>query len=227
MTFIERLDQLCKEHGIAKRTLEKEAGLSNGATSKWNAKNGKTPGGISQQKIADYFGVSIDYLMGRSEFKTEKDAMIQRWSETYDEEGLSKDVQKLEAGIMIPVLGTVVAGVPLEAIEDVLGYEEIPEKWSRSGKHFALRIKGDSMAPRIVAGDVIICKQTSDVESGDLAVVLVNGDEATCKKVIKHPDGITLQPLNPSYEPMFFNHGDIDQKPVEIIGKVVELRGKY
>lgn len=226
MTFMERLEVLCSEKNISKRTLEKEAGLGTGATSKWNSENGKNPNQKSLEKLANYFDVSIDYLMGQSEFRT-KEEWLKYLDDTSDLNGIRSDIDKYQRGIKINVYGYVVAGIPLEAIEDILDTEEIPESMASQGEHFGLKIKGDSMSPRILSGDVVIIRKQSDAESGDLVIALVNGDEATCKKLVKHEDGISLVSFNSNYEPMYFSNQDILTKPVEIIGKVVELRGKY
>lgn len=125
----------------------------------------------------------------------------------------------------IPVLGRVVAGVPIEATEDILGYEEITEHMASTGEYFALRVKGDSMFPIICDGDTVIVKKQENVESGDVAIVLVNGSDATCKKVKMNSNGITLIGYNPSvYEPHFYTNDEIASLPIDIIGKVVELR---
>lgn len=132
-----------------------------------------------------------------------------------------------EKGVRIPVLGRVVAGIPIEAIEEIIDWEEIPQKLAASGKFFALRVCGHSMEPRILEGDVVIVRQQEDVDSGDIAIVLVNGDEATVKRVKKQEDGITLIATNTSvYEPHFYSNQEIRDLPVRVIGKVVELRGK-
>nr|DAO12114.1 MAG TPA: Repressor protein CI [Caudoviricetes sp.] len=130
-------------------------------------------------------------------------------------------------GIKIPVLGTVAAGIPISAVEDILDYEEIPQSWKNQGEFFALKIKGDSMEPRMENGDVVIVKQQSDANSGDTVIVLVNGDDATCKRLEKTENGIMLVSTNPKYPPMFYSLEDIQTKPVVILGKVVELRQKY
>ena len=82
------------------------------------------------------------------------------------------------------------------------------------------------MEPRIVQGDVVVVRQQNDVASGETAVVMV-GDEATCKKVIKHKDGIALVANNPRYEPLYFTRAEIEQLPVKVLGKVIELRAKF
>lgn len=131
-------------------------------------------------------------------------------------------------GVQIPVLGRVVAGVPLEAVEEILDYEEITPELAATGEFFALQIRGRSMEPRMLEGDVVIVRKQDDVESGDIAIVLVNGDEATVKKIKKMSTGITLIATNISvYEPHFYSNEEIEALPVRILGKVVELRGKF
>lgn len=130
-------------------------------------------------------------------------------------------------GLQIPVLGTVAAGIPISAVEDILDYEEVPQSWESQGEFFGLRIKGDSMEPRMESGDVVIVRQQSDANSGDTVIVLVNGDDATCKKLQKTDNGIMLVSTNSKYPPMFYTNEEIQTKPVVILGKVVELRQKY
>lgn len=127
-------------------------------------------------------------------------------------------------GIKIPVLGRVAAGIPVDAIEDVLDWEEIPQSMAATGEYFGLKIKGDSMLPDIKSGDVVIVRRQEQVENGEIAIVLINGDEATAKKVKHTESGIMLIPNNPTFEPMFFSKAEIATKPVQIIGRVVELR---
>lgn len=130
-------------------------------------------------------------------------------------------------GVRIPVLGRVVAGIPIEAVEEILDYEEITPELAASGDFFALKIRGHSMEPRMMEGDVVIVRRQDDVDSGDVAIVLVNGDEATVKRVKKQPEGITLIATNTSvYEPHFYSNKEIAELPVRILGRVVELRGK-
>ncbi len=129
--------------------------------------------------------------------------------------------------IKIPVLGKVPAGVPIEAIEDIIGYEEIPASMLNSGEnYFALKVDGDSMYPDYKTGDIIIIRQQSDCNSGDDCVVMVNGDDATFKRVIKQEKSIILKPLNNNYEPYYFDEYEIMTKPVKIIGVAVEVRRK-
>ena len=128
----------------------------------------------------------------------------------------------------IPVLGYVAAGIPIEAITDVLDYEELsPEMVKDGSEYFALQIKGSSMEPKISEGDVVIVRKQEDCENGQIAIVCVNGDQATCKRVMKQANGILLQPLNPAYEPTFYTAEQIQNLPITILGRVVELRAKF
>ena len=149
--------------------------------------------------------------------------------ELYDltETDLSRQQPQTSRGISIPVLGKVAAGLPIEAIENIIDYEEISREQARYGEYFGLMLKGHSMEPRMCEGDIVIVRKQENVNSGEIAIVLVNGSEATCKKIRKTGDGIMLIPLNPNYDPLFYNHQEIEELPVRIIGKVVELRAKY
>ncbi|MBE5937717.1 MAG: helix-turn-helix domain-containing protein [Lachnospiraceae bacterium] len=128
--------------------------------------------------------------------------------------------------VTIPVLGRVAAGVPIEAVENIIDTEEITLEMAKTGEFFGLKIKGDSMEPRIYDGDVVIVRKQEDAESGDIVIALVNGNDAVCKRLTKYAGGIGLLSLNNRYEPMMFTEEDILSKPVKIIGKVIELRGK-
>lgn len=127
--------------------------------------------------------------------------------------------------ITIKVYGSVPAGQPIEALEDIIGYEEIPVAWTRFGKEFiALVVKGDSMYPKYFEGDTVIIEVTPDCNNGQDAVVYVNGYDATLKEVHKNDDGsITLKPYNPEYPPKTYQP---DKDGVTILGVVKELRRK-
>ncbi len=125
----------------------------------------------------------------------------------------------------LPVLGRIPAGIPLEMIEDIIDYEDISEEMIKGGKeYFALKITGDSMYPEYLNGDIIIVLRQNDCESGQDAIVSVNGDDATFKRVYKLNGGITLQPLNNQYMPVFYTNEDIINKPVKILGVVKQIR---
>lgn len=138
-----------------------------------------------------------------------------------------KPTDRTAKSIQIPVLGCVKAGYPMEAIENVIDYEEIPSEMAKKGDYFGLKIKGDSMEPKFSDGDVIIVRKQPIVDNGEIAVVLVNGDEATVKKFYKLDSGVQLISTNPIYEPFFYTADEVNNLPVVVIGKVVELRAKF
>ena len=140
---------------------------------------------------------------------------------------LDAEEKKSTQGIIINILGRVAAGIPINAVEEIIDTEEITEELARTGSFFGLKIKGDSMTPNICDGDIVIVRQQDDAESGDIVIATINGDEATCKRLRKYKQGIELISNNPSYEPFEFSNEEILNKPVKIIGKVVELRRKF
>ena len=221
----ERYVELLNENHCKSADVAKTTGIHPSTFSDW--KKGKSsPKYDKIQKIAEYFGVEPDWLSGKSEFKTKKE-MLQHFDDVYNTPALQSDVFRLEKGMKIPVLGEVAAGQPIFAEENYIGSEEISEELASTGEFFGLKIKGDSMSPRIMEGDTVIVRQQDDAESGDIVIVLINGDSATCKRLMKYQEGINLISFNPAYEPMTFSNKDIMEKPVRIIGKVVENRQKY
>lgn len=130
--------------------------------------------------------------------------------------------------VRIPVLGRIAAGIPINAVEEIIDWEEIPSQMASTGEYFALQINGDSMEPKISNGDVVICRKQEDADDGALVVALVNGNDACCKRLKKYRDGlIGLLSTNPAYEPMYFSMTEIDSVPVRILGVVKELRAKF
>lgn len=194
-----RLRELRKQKGVSQVELSKVIGVAQPTYSGWESGKYQIDD-ENKIKLADYFGVTVDYLMGR-------DGVIP------------------VKGVRIPIYGSVPAGIPLEAIENIEGYEEITPALASKGEYFALKIKGESMAPYILDKDIVIVRKQDAVESGDIAIVLVNSDEATCKMVKIGDDGITLIGHNTlAYPPHFYSQKEITTLPVRIIGRVVEVK---
>lgn len=200
-----RLKEIRRQFGLSQLELAKRLRVSRSTIAMWET-GGSNPDNEALMRISSIFDVSVDYLLGREE---------------------QKNNAASNGSVKIPVLGDVRAGLPMEAVENILDYEEISPDMAAHGDYFALRIRGDSMEPRIHEGDVVIVRRQPDVDSGDLAIVLVNGDSATIKRVRKQSDGIMLIPLNPSYEPIYYDVSTCASLPVQILGRVVELRAKF
>lgn len=134
----------------------------------------------------------------------------------------SDDILNDTNSVRIPVLGRVAAGQPIDAVEDILGYEEIPVELAERGDCFGLRIKGNSMEPRIYDGDTVIVLKQDTADSGNIVIATVNDDDAVCKKLVRYDKTTVLRSLNPSYDDI-----DVTNSPdFHIIGIVVELRAK-
>lgn len=164
--------------------------------------------------LAKALRTTPEYLMGLT------DNAADRGHETSNVHPGSPDF--LATTIKIPVYGTVPAGIPIEAIEDIQDYIDIPEDWTKHGQYIGLKVSGSSMYPKYLDGDTVIVRVQSDCENKQDAIVYVNGFEATLKTVIKENDGtITLQPVNPEYQSHNYGPGDA---PIRILGVVKELR---
>ena len=207
MSFGAKLKKCRKDMSLSQKEFGQKIGVAESTVSLYES-NKRFPDADTLKKISALFEVSLDYLLGNAPAKAVKPKPAGR-------------------GVRIPVLGRVVAGIPIEAVEEILDYEEITPELAATGEFFALKIRGHSMEPRMMEGDVVIVRRQDDVDSGDVAIVLVNGDEATVKRVKKQEEGITLIATNTSvYEPHFYSNKEIAELPVRILGRVVELRGK-
>lgn len=197
-----RIKELRSERNIKQAELASIVKVSQAALSGYET--GKYEADIETYKrIADFFSVSLDYLLGKETVPSN--------------------------AIKIPVLGSVPAGVPLEAIEDIVDWEEIPQSMASGEKeYFALEVKGDSMWPDYLPGDVVIVRRQPTCDSGDDCVVYINGYDATLKQVRLNAEdqSLTIVPRNQSYPPRTFTAEEIQNLPVTIAGVVVELRRK-
>lgn len=205
-----RLQVALRNADLSAQELSNKSGVAKSSISQY-VNGSHKPSNISSGKMAAVLNVNALWLMG---FDVPMKESIQNAS-----------VSSVK-GVQIKVLGRVAAGIPIAAITDIIDTEEISEKLARTGEFFGLQIHGDSMEPRMYEGDVVIVRQQDDAESGDIVIAMINGDDATCKRLTKYAGGIGLVSLNTKYEPMMFSNQEILEKPVKIIGKVVELRGK-
>lgn len=196
----ENLKNARKAARLTQAELASKIGITQSGYSDWERGETKIDS-ASLAKLSEILEVSIDYLVGKTNSPGNK-------------------------YIRIPVLGRVAAGIPIDAIEEIIDWEDISATAAADGEYFGLVIKGRSMEPKISDGDTVIVRKQPDVRDGEIAVVLVNGDEGTVKKIKKGPHGVTLISSNPAYDPMFFTNEEIEQLPVQILGRVVELRAK-
>lgn len=198
-----RLRQLRIEKNMLAKDVAKIVGVLPSTYSRWE-KGSNSPHKYIE-KLSQIFNVSTDFILKGEESEADKQRNI----------------------IKVPVLGRVAAGIPIEAIQEVEDWEEMYKPGIGDDTYFALRIKGASMEPRLREGDIVIVKKTDYFDSGDVCIVLVNGNEATVKVVQKQADGLTLIGYNTSvYPPHFYSAKDVETLPVRIIGVVIEFRCK-
>ena len=202
MSFSQRLKVARKKKGYTQEALSRLVSVERSSIGKYESTD-IMPSPAVINRLAEVLEVSTDYLLGRAPISPKNT----NW---------------------VPVYGNVAAGIPIEEIEDIVDMEEIPEEWLKDGStYLSLRIHGESMMPNFREGDHVIVRRQPDVETGDIAIVRVNGNSATCKKIKKAAEGMYLLSLNPAYEPVFYSKEDVETLPVEILGRVVENRQKY
>lgn len=177
--------------------------------------------GWSLEAIGDYVGVSKSTIKRweDGESKHIPKARLQKLSELF---GI--DMSASMHGQLKPILGYVKAGYDLFAQEHILGYKEVSSKEARQGDYY-LKVTGDSMSgSRIHDGDLVYVKQCKDVDHGDIAIVLLDGQEITVKKIIKKEDTLILMATNPAYEPRVYTKQDLEEQRIQVIGKVVHVK---
>ena len=232
-----RIRELREEQNIRQADLAKILGVRQNTLSTWETGRYE-PDNEMLQKIASHFNTSVDYVLGRTPLRdsgvidavrmihlvrTVENMAPDQFDATLN---YAQEVLSGQKTLKIPVVGVVAAGVPIAAAETVIDHEEIDAQLAASGTFFGLKVRGDSMEPRVRDGDVVIVRRQETADTGDVAVVLVNGEDATVKRVKLEPDGsLWLLPNNPAYAPAHYSAAEIKQLPVTIVGVCVELRG--
>lgn len=207
--FASNLKYLREHQGLSQNKLAEKVGVNQTTIARWETEEIK-PSIDNVEQIASALNVSLPDLL-ITNLKFDNGNIINIESDT----------------VQIPVLGTIKAGIAIEAQQDIREYIEIPKSWTRGGKSFyGLYISRDSMFPKYESKDIVIFEQTNDYQmaNGKDCAVMVNGDDATFKKVFLDDEGITLQPYNNMYPAMRFSKEQIENKPVKIIGIAREKR---
>lgn len=193
--FVQQLRKAMFLKGWRQVDLKNALNESDGQISSWY--NGRyRPNAEKMAKIANALGVSVDYLLGKEEAQTEKPPKIHE----------------------VSVLGKVAAGVPISAQEDIIG-----SIWTDK-ECFALKVKGDSMSPRIMDGDIVLVKKQESAEDGDLVIAEIEG-EATCKVLKRSHGSVMLVPFNAAFAPFVYTGQEAED--LRILGKVVESRHEW
>lgn len=199
MNIGKKLKSLRKTRELTQTELGKRLGIPTSTLGMYE-RNKRTPSPDVLAKYIDFFDVTYDYIFG-NDISTSN----------------SKKYKTID------VLGSIPAGIPVEAISDIIDTEDLSiDNFDLNRDYIGLKVKGDSMYPEYLDGDTVIIQIQPDCESGQDAAVYVNGYDATLKKVIKNEDGtITLKPINQNYPPMTFGAND---EEIKVLGIVKEIR---
>ncbi len=189
---------------MTQKDLAKKLGISTSAVGMYE-QNRREPDLSTLKKIASCFDVTLDSLM---DYQTNAPEI----KSTTEEMPL------------LPVVGRVCAGNGILAAENIIDYEPCEKKYADT-EHFWLKVSGDSMSPRIDDGDLLLIRKQTSVDSGDVGVFVVDGQEGVVKKVIYDADNIELISFNPYYPPMKFSGKDVLR--VRVSGKVIESKRKW
>lgn len=200
---MKNLALLRKKKGLTQMQFAKLIGVSTSTVAMWETGQRK-PDYHTISRLCEFFAVGFEELLG-----------VEIFSRPPAEE------------IPVPVLGQIRAGQPATADENIIGYEKINDALARTGEIFALKIKGDSMEPKISDGDIVIVRKQSTAVNGQTVVAMVGREEATVKKIYFQKDGITLVPTNPDFMPMHYDAQECENLPVTVVGVVVELRSRF
>ena len=209
MTFYERLTELRKETGKTQADITNDLGINKNTFAGW--KRGVIPLQSTQQLLARYFGVSIDYLMGNTNNPIPHSETVGTYI-PYEKRGLR------------PVIGLASAGTGVIAEEMIVGWEAVEDEYDNDN-YFWLEVSGNSMAPKIDNGDRVLIQRDAEIESGCVAVVVVDGVEGFLKQVEFGENSISLRSFNPYYPDMEFVGAD--QKRLHFIGRVREMKRRF
>lgn len=225
------LKKFRKEKGVTQKVVAEYLGVAPTTYTQYETeKRGMSADILS--KLADYFGVTIDDILGRSE-EEEQPASLTNFdpasipvkypkSSTYPAPRLEKETA------LIPILGSVRAGYDNFAEQNIEGYIRINEDIKALHPDaFTLRVTGDSMEPEMSHGDYVICLPDAEIRNGDVVIVCINGEIGTVKRIRFDKDGLTLIPRNTQYKQIHYTAEEVETLPVTIQGKVIERRSFY
>lgn len=209
MNYWEIYQKLCTEINKTPNAVALELGFSNATCTKWS--KGSIPNGNNATKIAEYFSVTTDYLLGKSPVRHGGMEIQSVGDETY---------------IPVPVIGVVAAGYQALADTDIIGYELVSADILKDGFEYAwLKVKGDSMYPLIMDGDLVLVRLQDEIDSGELAVVIVDEEDGVIKRVQYSTNKVTLISENSEkYPPRVFERKEINR--LRIWGKAIDLKRK-
>lgn len=205
-TFYKNYLALCKKNGMTESTAAKASGNSKSVYLNW--KSGSDPQPLTKKKVADYFGVTVEWL--------DTDHSDAHYVNASPAEEPGDEFR-------LPIYGTISAGRGVLAEEDIIGWAYADEEY-HDGEHFWLAVKGVSMEPELKNGDLVLIRKQQCLDGGQIGAFIFGG-EGFVKKYLPSDDGIHLHSLNPVFPDIVVTPESYEQ--FQIIGKIVESRHKY
>ena len=201
-----RFESLLKLNNTTVYRVSKATGIPGSTFTDW--KNGRSfPKSEKLRKIADFFGVSLDVLLGTDSGRSSEIA----------------GYMSVKARKMVPIIGEIRAGSPIITEETLLGREFADV--DNVDEHFYLKVRGDSMKDcGIIDGSLVLFHKQSYAESGDIVACLVDGDSATIKRFIQQGRQVTLKPENSEYSPIRLSTDDFESGSARILGVASEVK---
>lgn len=202
------LFETLKKRKITQRQLAEAVGVSTGNVTDWKSGKGR-PNPEKLVEIADYLNCSVHYLLGKTDDPTPIKSNI-------------TTVIGSENIYQIPVFESVSAGFGAYASNDIIDFMPIVIKNPHDASDtIAIKVSGDSMYPKIEDGDIAVVRRQTSVDKGDIAVLLLDGEEGLVKRVIYDTDWIELQSINPEYKPKRFEGAEVQR--LQVVGKVIQI----
>lgn len=173
--------------------------------------------------LANAMNMDLDFLLKQLDSEQQIYLNKEKYKEQFEKTDILSNLVT-----PIPILRTVRAGYNYLAQENWIGTLDVETSLVGNGKdYFALKVKDDSMAPIFIENDIVIIKKQNDCENNEFAVVIINRNEGTLKKIRKTDNGIILQPLNPAYSPIIYTKEEMITIPIIIIGVVKQLKREF
>lgn len=214
-----KLKELRKAKKVTQVEVAKYLGITNTAYSQYETEKRGMNADILL-KLSEYFNVPVDAILGRDDAAAEQ--LAAPVVPGFITEPLPPETAR------IPILGSVRAGYGGLAIQEEIGFLDVGDDLKRRFPDaYVLYVKGDSMTPEANHGDLAICNPQPIVDNGDVAIICINGDEGTVKRVYLDKKGLTIVPSNPDYQEVHYTPEQVRTYPVNIIAKVVEIRHRY
>lgn len=214
-TFSNRLKFLRKQKSMTQLELADRVGVNKQTISQYE-RGVRRPDFDTLNLLCDFFNVSTDYILGNVDV-----------TPRYVDSDTIQTMEQNNGYMYIPLYSSVSAGHGCFADGNIEEFIPVPSYLGNKEDFFALRVKGNSMEPQIMDGDILVAMKNLEPKDGETVIAIVNGDEGFCKRLVRYPHMLGLVSNNPEYDPLMFTEQEVIDKPVRILGTVAQLIRKF